>query len=247
MRFRILGTLHVHSGSREVPITTVRERILLAMLLLNDGDRVSVPLLAEAIWADQLPRDAPNQVQKCVSRLRKHLAEAGIPRGILITDHGAYRLSVDSRQIDLHEFRGQWAEARTTAATGDLLAASERYRVALSIWRGPALTDIDSPRVRSAAAVLDEERLRSIEECIDVELALGKAGDLISELRELVQQYPYQERLHAALMLALYRVGRQADALATYRDVRMLLQEALGVEVSDDLRLLHRAILSHDP
>lgn len=115
MRFRILGTLHVHSGSREVPITTVRERILLAMLLLNDGDRVSVPLLAEAIWADQLPRDAPNQVQKCVSRLRKHLAEAGIPRGILITDHGAYRLSVDSRQIDLHEFRGQWAEARTTA------------------------------------------------------------------------------------------------------------------------------------
>ena len=239
--------MQVHVGAQTIPITADRDRVLLATLLLDAGNPVPVRMLAEAVWGDHLPRDSRNQVQGCISRLRRQLADAGASRQAIATDPNGYRIELAPGQLDLHQWREQCKKARAAASGGDRTAASERYRTALSLWRGPALADIDSERIRSAAKVLDEERGRALEECLEIELALGRAVDLVPELRELVRQHPYQESLHAALMLALYQAGRQADALTAYLDVRARLQEDLGVDVGEDLRRLHRAILSHDP
>lgn len=234
-------------GSRTVPITADRDRVVLAMLLLSADHSVPVRVLAEAVWADQLPQDSRNQVQGCISRLRKQLVGAGAAPTTIVTDPSGYRITLAPTQLDLHQWREQWEKARAAASDGNLAVARERYRTGLSLWRGPVLSDIDSQRVQSAAKVVDEERVRAMEECFEVELALGKAVDLVPELRELVRQHPYQENLHGALMLALYQAGRQADALATYREVCARLQEDLGVDAGKHLQQLHRAILSHDP
>jgi DNA-binding SARP family transcriptional activator len=248
LRIRILGPMQVHIGARDVPITAERERVVLAMLLLNAGNPVPIQTLAEAVWADHhRTRDARGQVQGCVSRLRRQLVEAGAPRPAIVTDPNGYRITLAPTQLDLHQWRQRWAQARAAASDGDLSAAREHYRGALSLWQGVALAGIDNERVRNAAKVLDEERVWALQECLEIELALGRAVELIPELRELVRQHPYQERLHAALMRALYQAGRQADALAAYHDIRTRLQHDLGVDAGQDLQQLHRAILSHDP
>jgi DNA-binding SARP family transcriptional activator/tetratricopeptide (TPR) repeat protein len=244
MRFELLGPLRVRVGDAELPVTAARERILLATLLLA-GQPVSTSTLIEAIWGDRPPAWAHNQVQQCVSRLRRRFADAGRPGRVIVTEPGSYRITADGVGVDLWEFRQLVATACTTAGQ-DPRPARELYRAALALWRGPALAAVDSESMHRAAAALAEERLRATEECIEVELTLGGAGELVAELTDLVSQHPYREGLHRALILALYRAGRQVDALTAYQHVRGLLAAELGLEPGAALRDLHRRILGED-
>jgi DNA-binding SARP family transcriptional activator len=237
----------VDADGREVAITAGRERILLAMLLLHANQPLSTDLLVDTIWATEVPHNARNQLQTCIHRLRRHLHEPGSDRQLIVTEPAGYRINVDPEDLDLYEFRRLVGEARAAASTGSHHDAKSGYRAALDLWRGPALPSIDSHLIRAAAAGLDEERVQALEECLDSELAAGGAGELVAELTELVAQHPHRERLHRGLMLALYRAGRQADALAAYRHARQLLYDQLGTEPSAELQRLHHAILNRDP
>jgi DNA-binding SARP family transcriptional activator len=240
----ILGPLRVWCDGREVKVTR-RERVLLAMLLLQPNRPVEVARLVEAIWGDAPPRAARSRLQSCVARLRKQLAGHRVPCSI-VTGPAGYLLDVDEQVVDLPVFHRRLAEARAAVGRDDLSAAQAAYRAALGLWRGPALGGVESSLVRKVATALTEERVRALEERIDVELRLGAAGDLVAELTELVAEFPYQERLHGALMVALYRAGRQTDALAAYQRVRKLLVAEVGTEPGADLRDLHQRILSSD-
>jgi DNA-binding SARP family transcriptional activator len=217
------------------------------MLLLRAGSTVPVDQLVDALWPKAPPHSARNQVQACVSRLRKQLATAGIPGDVIATDPSGYRLQVERECIDIHEFRAQVEKARKEVAQGERREARDRYRTAIGLWRGPALADVDGSRALEAAAALAEERTQAVVERIEVELALGHAGELIGEITELVQQHPYRESLQASLMRALYQMGRPADALAAFRHFRKLLRDELGTEPGEELQRLHQAILNRDP
>jgi DNA-binding SARP family transcriptional activator len=236
----------VHARQGDLAVTAVRERTLLAMLLLHANDLVIVERLVEAIWGEQPPRDARNQVQVCVSRLRKRLTGGGGRSGMIVTDPAGYRVRVDAHGLDLLEFRRLTAEARAAARNGRPDEARDRYRAGLALWHGAALAGVDSGAVRRAAALLDEERVQVVEECVEVELTLGGAGELVGELTAVVREHPYRERLHGLLMRALYRAGRHADALAAYRHLRRVLRDELGTEPGSELERLHRSILSRD-
>ena len=254
MRFAILGAMRVTAGSTPVALTARREQILLAMLLLHVDECVPVTRLVDAVWSDRPPRNAPGQLQGSVHRLRRSLAGAGAAAGagagsheLVVTEPGGYRLRVDPRAVDLWEFRRLLAAARAAAGGGDPGAAARHYRTGLQLWRGAALAGIGSAVVQQYAVAIDEERARAQEECIELELALGRAGELVAELTGLVQRYPYRERLHAALLRALYAAGRPADALAAYQQARQLFQDELGTDPGPELQRLHRAILDRDP
>ena len=244
MRFELLGPVRVHDDRGEIPVTADRERALLAMLLLHPNRTVPTGQLVEAVWGIRPPAGARNQLQGCVSRLRKRLAG---PDPVIRTDTAGYRAVVRPDQLDLLEFRGRLAEARAAATAGRAGPAIVLYRAALALWRGPALAGIDSDPVRYAAAAIDEEQARALAERLELELAAGAAGELVAELTDLVGQHPHREPLHRMLMLALYRAGRQADALATYRRARQVLHDDLGTEPGAELRRLHQAILNRDP
>lgn len=244
IRFEILGPLRVYLGTKEITVTARRERTLLAVLLVRANRAVSSDQLIDAIWPIKIPQDARNQLQHCVMRLRRRLVGAGADRTTIATDHGGYRIAVESGRLDAEVFRRLVAEARAASVPGH---AEVTYRSALALWRGPALADFDSPVLREAAAVLDEEHAQAIEECLEHELSLGKARELLPELRELTQRQPFREKLHGAYILTLYRAGRYADALDAYQNVRRLLRDELGAEPGRELRDLHRAILNRDP
>jgi DNA-binding SARP family transcriptional activator/tetratricopeptide (TPR) repeat protein len=246
VRFELLGPLRVAAAAGEVALTAARERVLLATLLLNANRSVPIETLVDAIWGEHPPRYARNQVQVCVSRLRRRMAEAGANEQVIATEPTGYRLDVADDYFDLTQFRLLVAHARTAATTGDLLRARDRYRAGLGLWRGPALTGLDSEPLRRSAAALEEERLRALHECIEAELACGGAGELVAELTDLAGHHPYQEGLHQALMLALFRAGRQADALTAYQRIRTLLIDDLGQEPGPALRELHQRILTGD-
>jgi DNA-binding SARP family transcriptional activator len=179
-----------------------------------------------------------------MSRLRRLLSKAGGPGQAIATDPAGYRLKASTETLDLLQFRALIVDARAAVGAGRHEQARERYRTALGLWRGPALAGIDRPAIRRAATALDEERAQALEERID--LALGASGELISELTDLIQRYPYRERLHAALMIALYRADRRADALAAYQRIRQILVNELGQEPGPALRDLHHRILIAD-
>jgi tetratricopeptide (TPR) repeat protein len=182
-----------------------------------------------------------------VSRLRKRLQSVGLADELIVTEPAGYRAAVDRADLDLLEFRRLVGDARAAASDGRPDAAAASYRAALALWRGPAFAGIDSDPLVRAAAALDEERAQALEERLDVELTGGGGGELVAELTNLVQQHPHREGLHRALMLALYRAGRQADALAAYRHARQLFHDGLGIEPGAELQRLHHAILNRDP
>jgi DNA-binding SARP family transcriptional activator len=246
MRFEILGPMRVRARGREITITAGRDRAVLATLILHANRIVPVSDLVDLVWADGASRDGRGQLHGCVSRLRKRLESLGVAAEIIVTVPEGYLLRADSASVDLLEFRSLVADARAAAADGQRDNARDRYRTALKLWRGAALADVDRGTVRQVAAGLDEERTRALEERIDLELALGGAGELVGELTELAHQYPYRERLHATLMLALYRADRQADALAAYHQIRRTLVAELGQEPGAALRELHQRILTGD-
>lgn len=238
VKYRILGPLQVADGDHEAAITAGRDRVVLAMLLLNAGRIVGVEELIDAVWDEGPPVTARGQLQTCVSRLRRTL-----PGATISTDPAGYGIQTGSDDLDVTIF------TRLTVRGRRLLPESADearviLRQALDLWRGPALTGIDSRAVRQAAAVLDEQHAVTIEDWIDLELDGGRDRDLVAELTGLVERFPLRERLRAQLMLTLYRVGRQADALAEYRRVRRVLHKELGIEPGTGLQDLHRQILT---
>jgi DNA-binding SARP family transcriptional activator len=243
IEFRILGPLEVARDGAPIALGGRRRRAALAILLLSTGRVVSVDRLADDLYAGAAPATAVTQVHRQVSELRKLLPEARIE-----TTPPGYVLHVDPSQLDLQRFERLADEGAERLALGDLEAARNLLGDALDLWRGPPLADLaDEPFAHSARARLEEVRLTVLERRLDADVALGQAGAVVPELEALVAEHPFREPLVGQLMLALYRSGRQAEALAAYRAQRTVLAERLGLEPGPSLRRLETAILRHDP
>ena len=240
MRFRLLGPLSV-SGN---VLAASRERTALAVMLLEPNRVVPVERLIDAVWGDRPPATARAQIHTCISRLRRELGAAA---SALSTDPAGYRIVVSPDDLDTLVFAAHVAAARSATAAGQLTQARQDLRAALELWRGPALAGIVGPVAESAAARLEEQRFAAWEDRVDIELRLGLERELVGDLTDLVQRYPLRERLRGQLMVALYRVGRQADALATYREGRARLADELGLDPGPELDQLHKRILDRDP
>jgi predicted ATPase/DNA-binding SARP family transcriptional activator len=244
MEFGILGPLEVRVRGRAPALGGAKPRALLAVLLLNANQAVSAERLALALWGEDAPAGAVSTIQVHVSRLRKALGDPGV----LTTTAAGYRLRVDDGELDADRFEQLFAEGRRALAAGDAERAAAVLREALSLWRGQPLADVAGlPFAATEIARLEERRMAAIEARAEADLAAGRHAELVAELSALASRHPTRERLHGLLMLALYRGGRQAEALEAYRHAREGLVEQLGIEPGADLRELHQAVLAQDP
>ena len=243
MEFRVLGPLEVWREEISLPLGSGKERALLAILLLSANQTVSRERLVDDLWGERAPERAAKSIQTYISRLRKIL-----PPGILQTRPPGYVLELEPEQLDLHRFERLLAEGQRALAKGSAKLASVSLGDALALWRGPALVEFRSePFAQGEAARLEELRLLALEARIEADLGLGRQADLVGELESLVAHHPLRERFRAQLMTALYRSGRQAEALAAYQDARRVLVDELGIEPGRGLRKLEQAILRQDP
>jgi DNA-binding SARP family transcriptional activator len=246
MALRLLGPLDLVVGGRSLHIGGPRQQIVMAMLSLNVNNVTSIDRLIEAVWQENPPPTARGQIQVCISGLRKLFVEAGHP-GAISTRGPGYVLELGANDLDSLRFVSQVAVARNQADSGRDVEAVRTLRAALSLWRGAALAGVQSELVRRGATALEEKRLAAIEDRLRLELKLGWHEELIPELQALVAEQPLRERLHGFLMLALYRSGRQAEALGVYRQARTTLIDEVGIEPGQELQELERAILNQDP
>jgi DNA-binding SARP family transcriptional activator len=243
MDYRILGPLAVSRGGEPVSLSGRRSTELLSLLLLRANEVVASDRLIEDLWAGAPPANPRKAVQVYVSRLRKSL---GIE--VLETRALGYLLRVAEGELDAWRFERLVAEGRQALAVGDPTSAATLLRHALALWRGPALADVMyEPFAQAEAARLEELRLFCMEARVEADLSLGRHADLIGELETLIGQHGARERLRGQLMVALYRSGRQAQALEVFRETRAHLVDELGLEPGPDLRSLEIAILNHDP
>lgn len=246
MEFRLLGPLEVLHDGRALSVGGTREREVLTLLLLAPNRVVSADRLVEDLWAGRPPEGAVQALRVFVSRLRRALREAGAD-DVVQTRAPGYLARVDPMAIDSVRFEAFLSAARDATAVGDHAEAAAALGAALALWRGPALGDVaNAPVARAEAARLDEIRLGALEGRIAADLACGRHADLVAELEGLTRTHPLRERLWAARMLALYRCGRQTEALRAYSDVRNILGEELGLEPGVELARLESAILQHD-
>ncbi len=244
LEFRILGPLEVVGGGGPIRLGGPKQRATLAILLLNANRIVSVDGLADHLYAGAAPVTAVTQVQRQISELRKAL---GTSSGIETRVPG-YVIRLSPGQLDLHRFEALCEEAGRATELGDARTAAERLREALALWRGAPLADLAYETFAHAAVErLEDIRLAALEQRIDADLALGRHAELVGELEQLVAENPLRESLRGRLMLALYRSGRQAEALDAYRRTRETLVETLGIEPNPALHELERAILAQDP
>lgn len=245
--YRILGPVEVLLGDQPVRLPGPRARNLLAALLLDAGRVVSVERLIDVLWDEAPPRTALTALQGVISQLRRALGaggEAGTP--IQFRPPG-YAIVVGPGELDLHEFERLVQLARPSMAGGDPAACERQLRAALALWRGPALGGVTAEGLRRVELPrLEELRLGALEDLVDVELCHGRHRSLIAELSSLVRAHPYREHLLGQLMLALYRSGRQADALDAYRQAQRTAADELGLNPSAELERLERAILRRD-
>jgi predicted ATPase/DNA-binding SARP family transcriptional activator len=235
--FSLLGPLTATVDGSPLELGGQKRRALLAALLLRAGEIVPRDDLIDSLWGEEPPDTARNTLQVYVSQLRKLL-----PEGFLETTPSGYRLAIDATTVDVFEFEGLAQAGRSALTIGDATSAAETLRRALELWRG-APTDLPQAEVLR----LEELRLTALEDRVDADLALGRHAQLVGELEGLAAQQPLRERLRGQLMLALYRSGRQADALAVYQRARRTLVDELGIEPGESLRRLERAILEQDP
>jgi DNA-binding SARP family transcriptional activator len=244
MRVRILGPFQLEEGGRRITIGGVRQRAVLASLLLHANEVVPSEQLLVELWGEDSPPSAANALQAAISRLRRAL-----PPGRLITRDPGYALRVFPEELDVEQFEQLISEGRDALAAGSAAQAARTLSQALSLWQGPALADFRyEPFAQAEIARLEELRLACLEERIEADLALGSsAGALTAQLRRLVSEHPVRERLRGQFMLALYRSGRQTEALEVYREFQSVLREELGLETSPLLRELEAAILRQDP
>ncbi len=252
MEFRVLGDLAVVEEGQALALGSHQQRAVLALLVLSAGEVVSSDRLIEALWGERPPPTAAKTVQVYISRLRKTLngAQAGTysPGELIVTaDHG-YVLRVDPERVDVRVFERLLDGGRNAFADHEFDVAATMLRQALGLWRGTPLADFTFEAFATAEiARLQELRLEALEIRIDADLELGRHAALVAELEALTTEHPLRERLRAARMLALYRCGREPEALALYRETRRMLVDELGMEPSPALRELHDAILRQDP
>jgi YVTN family beta-propeller protein len=239
----ILGPLVVSRDDQEVRIGAAKQRALLTLLLLRRGELVPTDRLVEQIWNGAPPATAVKSVQVYVSQLRKALGE-----GTLETRPGGYLLRAEKTALDADRFEELLSEGHRLLAQADAEGASRTLREALALWRGPPLAEFRYAEfARDEIARLDELRLVAQEERLEADLALGREAEAVPDLEVLIREHPLRERLRELLMLALYRSGRQADALAAYQDARTSLVDELGLDPGESLQQLEKAILRHDP
>lgn len=247
MEFRILGPLELRNGSEEIPLRGPKQRGLLAVLLLNANHVVSLDRLVDELWEDP-PTTAAQAVQVYVSKLRKLFVSVGPGAPRVVTRSPGYMLELDPSTVDLHRFESLVEAGRRALDQGDAQAAAGQLGDALDLWSGPALGGfVEEPFAQPARARLEELQLAARELRSEAGLVLGRHAALVVELTGLVEEHPLRERIRGQLMLALYRSGRQAEALQVYHETRTLLVEELGLEPSQALQQLERAILVHDP
>jgi DNA-binding SARP family transcriptional activator/ABC-type transport system substrate-binding protein len=245
VEFRVLGPVQASQDGRVVPLGGAQQRAVLAILLLHANRVVSADALAEGLWGERPPASAANTVQGYVSRLRRLLASGD---GELIVHRPpGYILQVEPDRVDAHRFERLVREATQVRVTGEVERAAELLRDALALWRGPALADVElNSFVQLERTRLEELRLTALEERIKLDLELGRHADLTAELEPLVGEHRFREGFRSQLMLALYRSGRQAEALQAYQQARRTLVEDLGIEPGQPLRDLEQAILRQD-
>ena len=242
--FRILGPLEVVGLEGPVQLGGPKQRATLAILLLNANRVVSIDRLADQLYAGRAPVTAATQVHRQISELRKTL---GVDARLETRSPG-YVIHVESGQLDLKQFERLTEEAGRALARGEPEAAFELQREALALWRGPVLAGLDQEQFAQIAIRRFEEiLLAALEQRVDAELALGRHRELVGELDELTTRYPLHEPFASRLMIALYRSGRQGDALQAYRSTRARLVDGFGIEPGRDLVALERAILNQDP
>ncbi|HTN81774.1 MAG TPA: BTAD domain-containing putative transcriptional regulator, partial [Acidimicrobiales bacterium] len=245
MQVRLLGALEaVGDGGTPLSVQGAKTRALLALLALGGGRVVPTDQLIEALWQDDPPAGVANSLQRLVSKLRKSLGSGDV----VVMRPPGYALAVEADDVDVHRLDRLVSEARASVERGDLDAGLRAFAEAESLWRGAPLADFTYEEfAQPHIARLQEVRISLIEERVDVDLALAHHQRLVSELEVLVVEHPLRERLRGQLMLALYRAGRQADALRVFQEGRTALAEELGLDPGPELRQLEAAILTQDP
>jgi DNA-binding SARP family transcriptional activator/tetratricopeptide (TPR) repeat protein len=246
MRFGILGPLLVDDGESVVSVSAGRQRVLLAALLVHAGQAVRAETLADVVWDGSPPPGAIDTLRTHVMRLRRVLGPRAGAR--LVTRYPGYLVDASEDEVDLLRFNRLCRDGGAAVRTGSWAEAAQILSEALALWRGAALADVSSQILqRDEVPRLDELRVQAQEWRIDADLHLGRHADLVPEVQLLAAEHPLRERFHGELMLALYRCGRQAEALAAYRRARAVLIEELGAEPGSELRELHQQILTADP
>ena len=244
MEFRVLGPLEVSTAGQPLSLGGPKQRAVLALLLLNANAVVPRDRLIAEIWGHEPPPQVEASLRVYVARLRKLLATENGSRSIVETKPNGYVLRIEPEALDLNRFRALVASAETELAAGRPADAAAQLAEALGLWRGPALVDLaEDEWARREGAVLEELRLRALEERVEADLAVGRHADVVAELEALVAEHPYRERLTHQLMLALYRTGRQPEALEAYASASRRLRDEFGLEPTRELRALERAIL----
>jgi DNA-binding SARP family transcriptional activator len=240
--FRVLGPLEVESENTRLSLGGARQRAVLATLVLHVNEVVSRDRLVEAVWGEDPPGTAASALQGYISALRKVVGA-----DLIVTRAPGYALEAPSELVDLHLFESLAAQGADALAADDASRAAELLGEALALWRGEPLADLESVEsVQLERLRLQERRLSALADRIDADLELGRHAELVGELRSLVREHPLKERFRAQLMLALYRSGRQAEALDVYRQGRSLFAAELGIEPGESLKRLERAILQQD-
>jgi len=228
-----------------VPLRGARQRALLALLLVRRGEVLSADRVIEELWGDALPQDPSNALQSAVSKLRRMLGHSA---GLLRTEAAGYVLDLGADELDATRFEAAVGRGRAALEAGDVARASALLDEALGLWRGRVLADLSECDFASAEATrLEELRAAAVEDRFEAELGRGRHGEVIAELESRVGEHPLRERLRGQLMVALYRCGRQADALRAYQDARVTLADELGLEPGPELRRLEAAVLAQDP
>ena len=241
MKFRLLGPLEAVHGERPLALGGRKQRALLARLLMDVNRTVAAARLIDDLWGENVPDTAGKMVQVHVSRLRKVL-----PTGVLVTRPPGYALEVEPDDVNVTRFTRLRAEGRAALLAGDARRAASRLHEALSLWRGPPLAEFPEPFAGPEAARLEQLHLGCLEDRIEADLMLGHT-DVVGELEVLIGRLPLREHLRELLMVALYRSGRQAEALSAYGDFRRELDDQLGLEPSASLKQLERRLLRQDP
>jgi YVTN family beta-propeller protein len=242
LEFRVLGPLEVVEHGQPLALGGPKQRALLAILVLRRGDVVSADRLIDLLWGERPPATAAKTLQGYVSHLRKALGD-----GVLLTRSGGYLLAAKPEQVDAEQFEASVVEARDALAVGDAVRSRELLVSALALWRGEPLADLAFERFAGGeVARLEEARLAALEDRIEADLVLGRHRAVVGELEALVGLHPNSERLLGQLMLALYRSGRQVEALDAYRRGHRALRDELGLEPGPELRALEQRILTQD-